>query len=90
MPASRCEIDHTIAWEDGGSTALENLAPICKGHHIVKHHGGWRVSQVAGSGGALEWISPAGRCYRVEPTRRVPVFEHSQSGEPAHSAVPPF
>ena len=77
MPASRCEIDHTLAWEDGGTTSLDNLAPICRGHHRVKHHGGWQVRQVPGSGGALEWTSPAGRRYVVEPERRVPVFRPS-------------
>lgn len=77
MPASRCEIDHTIAWEHGGTTSLTNLAPICKGHHIVKHHGGWTVTQIEGSGGALEWASPSGRRYRVEPERRVPAFRPS-------------
>lgn len=35
MPASRCEIDHTVAWEDGGSTSLDNLAPICRGDTIA-------------------------------------------------------
>ena len=77
MPASRCEIDHTLAWEDGGTTSLDNLAPICRGHHRVKHHGCWQVRQVPGSGGALEWTSPAGRRYVVEPERRVPVFRPS-------------
>ena len=84
MPASRCEIDHTIAWEHGGATGITNLAPICRGHHRVKHHGGWGVRQIEGSGGALEWTSPSGRRYRVDPERRVPVFRAS-SGEP-----PPF
>lgn len=74
IPASRCEIDHSIAWEHGGHTSLCNLAPLCKGHHTIKHHGGWRVEQIPGSGGALEWTSPSGRRYRVEPERRVPVF----------------
>lgn len=74
MPAGRCEIDHTVAWETGGTTELSNLAPICKGHHLVKHHGGWQVRQVEGSGGALEWTSPTGRRYTVAPERRVPVF----------------
>lgn len=83
IPASRCEIDHSIAWEDGGHTALSNLFPLCKGHHTVKHHGGWIVRQIEGSGGALEWISPAGRHYVVQPERRVPVFR-SQS----HSDAP--
>lgn len=80
IPASRCEIDHTVAWEDGGATALDNLAPLCKGHHTVKHHGGWRVRQLDG-GGALEWTSPAGRRYVVEPERRVPVFVSSVAGD---------
>jgi hypothetical protein len=74
MPASRCEIDHTIAWEHGGRTELENLAPLCKGHHTVKHHGGWHVRHVPDSGGVVEWTSPAGRRYLVEPERRVPSF----------------
>lgn len=74
VPAARCQIDHTIAWEHGGSTSLENLAPMCQGHHTIKHHGGWTVRQIDGSGGALEWRSPAGRRYEVAPERRVPVF----------------
>ncbi|WP_228484746.1 HNH endonuclease signature motif containing protein [Microbacterium cremeum] len=81
MPASRCEIDHTIAWEDGGTTSLDNLAPICRGHHRVKHHGGWQVRQVPGGGGALEWASPAGRRYVVHPERRVPVFRPSSDSD---------
>lgn len=88
MPASRCEIDHSIAWQHGGRTALWNLCPLCKGHHRVKHHGGWTVRQVAGSGGALEWISPTGRRYVVEPERRVPVFRAATAGEEVTDAAP--
>lgn len=73
-PASRCEIDHTVAWSDGGTTAADNLAPLCAGHHKVKHHGGWTVVQVPDSGGVMEWTSPYGRLYLVEPERRTPVF----------------
>ncbi|TFV81004.1 HNH endonuclease [Microbacterium sp. dk485] len=72
MPAARCQIDHQVAWEDGGRTELSNLAPLCQGHHTVKHHGGWVVRQLAG--GAIEWISPLGRRYVEQPERRVPVF----------------
>lgn len=85
IPAARCEIDHTVAWEHGGTTSLDNLAPLCRGHHVVKHHGGWRVQQIDDSGGALEWTSPAGRRYRVEPERRVPVFRPGACGD-----EPPF
>src|SRR3546814_6103774 len=61
IPASRCQIDHQVAWEDGGRTELTNLAPLCQGHHTIKHHGGWVVRQLPG--GAIEWISPLGRRY---------------------------
>jgi len=66
-------------------TRLENLNPFCKGHHIVKHHGGWTVRDVEGSFGAVEWISPTGRRYIVQPERRVPVFQTQHDGDP-----PPF
>lgn len=85
IPASRCEIDHRVAWEHGGETRLENLNPLCKGHHTVKHHGGWTVRDVDGSFGAVEWISPAGRRYVVQPERRVPVFRVQHECDP-----PPF
>ncbi|GAA1853020.1 DUF222 domain-containing protein [Microbacterium koreense] len=82
MPAARCQIDHNVAWEHGGSTALDNLAPLCQGHHTVKHHGGWAVRQIAGSGGAIEWISPVGRRYIVRPVRAVPIFRPSGGRHP--------
>jgi hypothetical protein len=72
VPASRCEIDHSIAWEHGGTTCLNNLCPLCKGHHIVKHHGGWSVR--LRDDGSLEWTSPTGRQTIVRPERTVPVF----------------
>lgn len=89
MPASRCEIDHQVAWADGGETRLDNHAPFCKNHHIVKHHGGWSVRQIEGTGGSIEWISPTGRRYVVHPERRVPVFTASGRGDPG-ADPPPF
>lgn len=86
MPAARCQIDHTVAWEHGGETSLANTAPMCQGHHTVKHHGGWSVAQVPGSGGALEWTSPSGRRYLVRPARRIPVF--TPSGGSAEPVAP--
>jgi hypothetical protein len=83
IPAARCEIDHTIAWEHGGHTCACNLAPLCKGHHTIKHHGGWTVQQIEGSGGSLRWTSPTGRQYTVHPERRTPVFRPSRDSAPA-------
>ncbi|TJY62793.1 HNH endonuclease, partial [Arthrobacter sp. CAU 1506] len=45
VPADQCEIDHTIAWEDGGKTVPENLTARCKPGHKTKHHGGGTVTQ---------------------------------------------
>lgn len=88
VPASRCQVDHNLAWEDGGHTGLTNHAPFCQGHHTLKHHGGWQVIQIPGSGGAIQWTSPAGRHYVVKPERRVPVFTAQQPT--AEPEPPPF
>jgi hypothetical protein len=74
MPASRCQIDHQIRWTDGGHTSLDNHAPLCQNHHLVKDNTDWTVTQIQGSGGALQWLSPTGRRYIVQPERKVPVF----------------
>jgi hypothetical protein len=71
--AERCDLDHTVAWQDGGRTAADNLAHLCRHHHLVKHRRGalgrWSVRQPgpAPAGGVLEWTSPAGRTYRTVP-----------------------
>ncbi|MFG6446178.1 DUF222 domain-containing protein [Microbacterium sp. P07] len=88
IPAARCQIDHQIAWEDGGRTELTNLTPLCVGHHTVKHHGGWRVTQVEGSGGVIEWLSPGGRRFLVQPERTVPMFRPAP--DPTYRGDAPF
>lgn len=83
MPAARCEIDHGIAWENGGTTSTDNLCPLCKGHHLVKHHGGWQIEHLPD--GEIHWTSPTGRHYRVRPERPMasmrPVFRPSDAGD---------
>ncbi len=56
--ASHGDLDHTLAWEHGGTTTADNLALLCRGCHILKHLPGWSVKQV--SPGVLEWTSPHG------------------------------
>lgn len=86
IPASRCEIDHSVAWQHGGVTCVTNLAPLCTGHHTVKHHGGWILTQPAGGGGAVEWRSPSGRRYLVRPARPTPTFRPSPTPSPGADA----
>ena len=68
-PLARCDLDHTVDAALGGSTATNNLAALCRGHHTLKHHGGWRVRQKADGG--LDWQSPTGRQYRERPPSAV-------------------
>ncbi len=63
--AASCDVDHSTAWTDGGTTGLDNLATLCRKHHRLKHEAGWRV--VHEGGGTLRWHSPTGRRYRTRP-----------------------
>lgn len=69
VPASRCDIDHTIDAALGGPTSTDNLAALCRGHHVLKHQTDWKVSQEPG--GVMHWQSPTGRRYVDRPPGRV-------------------
>lgn len=69
VPASRCDIDHTVDAATGGPTRTDNLAHLCRGHHTVKHHTGWTVTQEPG--GIMRWRSPTGRETVDKPPSRV-------------------
>ena len=68
-PVHHCDIDHTRDAALGGPTSTDNLAHLCRGHHTLKHHTGWRVKQ--DGSGTLEWTSPTGRIHRDRPPSRV-------------------
>lgn len=67
VPASRCELDHTRSWSQEGTTAHNNLAHLCRKHHLLKSEGVWHYAQ--SSAGVLTATSPGGRTYAcdVEP-----------------------
>ena len=65
--AANCEIDHALPWDEGGPTTLSNLGALCKRHHQLKTHGGWRIEE-SESSGECRWVSPGGREYRHPPT----------------------
>jgi len=60
---ARCDVDHTHDWAHGGETDHRNLAHLSRGHHTLKHHGGWKVTQRAD--GSLQWTSYLGRRYET-------------------------
>jgi hypothetical protein len=65
-PAARCDLDHTVPWDQGGITCECDLAPLCRHHHKCKQAQGWRLEQP--QPGVLRWRTPSGRTYVTGPT----------------------
>jgi len=65
-PAARCDLDHTVPWDQGGLTCECNIAPLCRHHHRCKQAEGWRLEQPVP--GLLVWHTPSGRTYVTTPT----------------------
>lgn len=65
VPARRCEIDHAIEFDKGGTTDRINCGMLCKRHHRAKHRAGWRLQRHPD--GACSWTSPAGKAYDLPP-----------------------
>lgn len=63
--ARSCDLDHSLAWEHGGTTSIENLACVCRHHHRLKHLPGWSLEHHRD--GVLSWTTPDGRRHRTEP-----------------------
>lgn len=59
QPARVSDIDHAQPWENGGRTSAENLGLLCRRHHRMKTHDGWKL--VSHSDGSCTWTSPVGK-----------------------------
>ena len=68
QPAHLADLDHAVPWEEGGKTSADNLGALCRRHHNLKTHGGWKL--INQDDGACTWISPTGQRYFV-PARPV-------------------
>ena len=69
--AERCDLDHRAAYADGGPTSSHNLTPLCRQHHRMKTHHGWRYHRIRQ--GTYRWRSPHGYEYVVSPTGTIDV-----------------
>ena len=66
--AALSDLDHAQSWEEGGTTSLDNLGALCRRHHLLKTHGGWRID--SRSDGSCTWTSPLGKIYET-PARPI-------------------
>ncbi len=62
-PARRCDLDHTVPYDQGGATCECNLAPLCRRHHQAKQAPGWHLTQ--DRPGVMTWRMPHGREYQT-------------------------
>lgn len=59
QPARVTDIDHANPWEEGGTTSASNLGLLCRRHHRMKTHDGWKLTSY--EDGSCLWITPAGK-----------------------------
>ncbi|SEB67636.1 HNH endonuclease [Paramicrobacterium humi] len=81
--ARQCDVDHILAWQDGGETDLENLNCLCRRHHVLKHSSTWQVQR--DDDGTIIWTSPLGQKYRIRRSTNVgfvPLDECDETPEP--------
>lgn len=68
VPASGCDVDHTIPYPVG-PTQASNLKCLCRRHHLLKtfwgSDGGWRDRQ--SPDGTVVWTSPNGQTHLTQP-----------------------
>jgi hypothetical protein len=61
QPAYDCDLDHRRPHSRGGPTHNDNLEPLCRHHHMVRHHTRWRLERLPN--GDHQWTSPLGHTY---------------------------
>ncbi|NOJ59561.1 HNH endonuclease signature motif containing protein [Arthrobacter sp. 260] len=64
-PGPVCDLDHTIPWHQGGNTSYDNLAAVCRKHHMLKSAGYWHYHQP--EPGTLTATSLSGKTYTTLP-----------------------
>ena len=61
-----CDIDHRVDWQYGGTTSNDNLDPVCRHHHTLKHESRWESYRCPGTGDTW-WISPTAAVWQADP-----------------------
>jgi hypothetical protein len=62
------DLDHAQSWDSGGETSTSNLGALCRRHHRMKTHIGWKLESF--DDGSARWTSPLGKSY-LTPARPI-------------------
>lgn len=91
-PATEAEIDHRVAYAQGGTTDPDNTWALHDGHHRAKTWHGFTVA--TDPHGTTWWLTPAGRRYPVDPEVVGPIRRPRPPGrrpsDDAHLEAVPF
>lgn len=68
------DLDHATRWVDGGTTDLDNLAPLCRAHHVAKDRDRtWLLApDTTGTGTVTVTHAPTGWAATTRPTTAGP------------------
>ena len=87
QPAHTSEIDHRIAWADGGHTNEANLHILCARHHHLKDQTRWQVHRHPD--GHTAWTSPTGSALHHQPPDPYPIDTTTQAAIDHIATYPP-
>lgn len=78
QPVWRCDIDHRENFDHahpdrGGHTDRSNTGPLCRRHHLYKHHSEWRLRPDP-NGYTMHFTSPTGHTYASTPHPPLPTY----------------
>ncbi|MGZ0147958.1 DUF222 domain-containing protein [Kribbella sp. WER1] len=76
-PPVMCDAHHLTSWVDGGSTTIDNLALLCRRHHVDLHAGRWKLSITNGK------VHVARPAWADPPTARAAQPPDSVRAQPA-------
>ena len=66
MPAVESDLDHRTPWSEGGPTTEDNLRPLCRHDHCIRHQHGWTYTPLPN--GDHRWTSRLGHTYTTSGT----------------------
>jgi hypothetical protein len=81
-----CDGDHVVPHGRGGPTCACNVAPLCRRHHRLKTHSGWRYLVL--EPGSYLWTSPHGFQFLRDHTGSQDVTGEKQFGRATSAADP--
>jgi hypothetical protein len=86
-PAADADLDHTVAWNAGGTISEYNLHAGCRHDHRLKTHApGWIVTQ--SPDGTITYTTPTGHRYTSKPHDYRPDEPPEHGQPPEHDSSP--